>query len=154
MKRRHPLKSSTCFAIAAATDTRTARLLPEAQRRPSASNTRYLSPQGVASGNPRDMSIVFWTRCVATLFALVLTGLCGTSANAGIRNTSINISLVIEAGCTANTEGNIPSVSCGRADSWYLIRSVRPDPETQYSPDNAVWESRPGRANVYFEVVF
>lgn len=40
--------------------------LQELQRRPSMSNTRYLFPQGVASGDPRDVSIVFWTRCVAT----------------------------------------------------------------------------------------
>ncbi|WP_242681926.1 PhoD-like phosphatase N-terminal domain-containing protein, partial [Paraburkholderia hospita] len=66
MKRRHFLTSSTFFVIAAPTGALAVNPLREPQRRPSVSNTRYLFPQGVASGDPRDVSIVFWTRCVAT----------------------------------------------------------------------------------------
>ncbi|WP_338000242.1 hypothetical protein [Paraburkholderia hospita] len=66
MKRRHFLMSSAFFVVAAATGALAASPLQEPQLRPSVSNTRYLFPQGVASGDPRDVSIVFWTRCVAT----------------------------------------------------------------------------------------
>ncbi|WP_175944912.1 alkaline phosphatase D family protein [Burkholderia pyrrocinia] len=62
MDRRHFLKSSTFFTVAAATGT-----LGVPRSAPSASTVRkgrYRFPQGVASGDPRDRSVVFWTRCV------------------------------------------------------------------------------------------
>ncbi|RQS71548.1 alkaline phosphatase [Burkholderia sp. Bp8963] len=62
MKRRHFLKSSAFFTIAAATGTLGApRSVPAAG---AAREGRHRFPQGVASGDPRDRSIVFWTRCV------------------------------------------------------------------------------------------
>ncbi|SEJ13395.1 alkaline phosphatase D family protein [Paraburkholderia diazotrophica] len=62
MDRRHFLKSSAFFTIAAATGT-----LGAPQSVPPSGASRkglYRFPQGVASGDPRDRSIVFWTRCV------------------------------------------------------------------------------------------
>ncbi len=62
MDRRHFLKSSAFFTIAAATGmlgsprpVRPARIVGKG---------RYRFPQGIASGDPRDRSVVFWTRCV------------------------------------------------------------------------------------------
>ncbi|WP_433705538.1 alkaline phosphatase D family protein [Paraburkholderia sacchari] len=66
MDRRHFLKSSAFFTIAAATGARAAS--PPARPASAASNSlnrfglnRFA--QGVASGDPRARSIVFWTRC-------------------------------------------------------------------------------------------
>ena len=63
MKRRHFLKSSAFFTIAAAggalTACRSAMDAPE-------SLLSHAFPQGVASGDPRDRSVVFWTRCTVT----------------------------------------------------------------------------------------
>ncbi len=64
MDRRHFLKSSAFFTIAAATaavphDVSPADLPGSIVRK---NTSRF--PQGVASGDPRDRSIVFWTRCV------------------------------------------------------------------------------------------
>ncbi|MPW20672.1 alkaline phosphatase [Paraburkholderia sp. CNPSo 3157] len=62
MDRRHFLKSSAFFTIAAATSALGAPrpVAPAGALRKG----RYQFPQGVASGDPRDHSIVFWTRCV------------------------------------------------------------------------------------------
>ena len=61
MDRRHFLKSSAFFTIAAATDPLGAsRAVAHAG---TARKGRYLFQQGVASGDPRERSIVFWTRC-------------------------------------------------------------------------------------------
>ena len=63
MDRRHFLASSAFFTIAAATG---ALLLPEPVNAASdeVRKHRYRFAQGVASGDPRDRSMVFWTRCV------------------------------------------------------------------------------------------
>ncbi|MFP3566531.1 alkaline phosphatase D family protein [Paraburkholderia sp. SIMBA_030] len=64
MKRRHFLESTAFFTVAAATGT----LMPCRSALPvnaSSPKRRYLFPQGVASGDPRDTSVVFWTRCIA-----------------------------------------------------------------------------------------
>jgi alkaline phosphatase D len=61
MDRRHFLKSSAFFTIVAATDPLGAsRAVAHAG---TARKGRYLFQQGVASGDPRERSIVFWTRC-------------------------------------------------------------------------------------------
>jgi alkaline phosphatase D len=64
MDRRHFLQSSAFFTIAAATGT-----IPACRSMPDAGaltdKGHYVFAQGVASGDPRDESIVFWTRCVA-----------------------------------------------------------------------------------------
>jgi alkaline phosphatase D len=61
MDRRHFLKSSAFFTIAAATGTLgVCQAVPPA----GAAQGRYRFPQGVASGDPRDRSVVFWTRCM------------------------------------------------------------------------------------------
>ncbi|HKT63821.1 MAG TPA: alkaline phosphatase D family protein, partial [Burkholderia sp.] len=62
MDRRRFLKSSTFFTIAAAT----AKLGAPRAALPAGAAGAHLQrfPQGVASGDPRDRSIVFWTRCV------------------------------------------------------------------------------------------
>ncbi|KVN84916.1 alkaline phosphatase D family protein [Burkholderia ubonensis] len=62
MDRRHFLKSSAFFTVATAVGA-----LDAPRAAPSAGDerkSRYQFPQGVASGDPRDRSIVFWTRCV------------------------------------------------------------------------------------------
>ncbi|MGO4330776.1 alkaline phosphatase [Cupriavidus sp. 2TAF22] len=64
MKRRHFLKSSAFFAIAVASGALTA-CGSGPPGVASARKGRYLFPQGIASGDPRDASVVFWTRCVA-----------------------------------------------------------------------------------------
>lgn len=64
MKRRQFLKSSAFFTVATATGT----LMTRRFTRPANASSlkgRYLFPQGVASGDPRDTSVVFWTRCIA-----------------------------------------------------------------------------------------
>ncbi|MFX1766530.1 alkaline phosphatase D family protein [Paraburkholderia sp. A1RI-2L] len=64
MDRRHFLKSSAFFTIAAATGARAASRPALPANANAASNGLYRFAQGVASGDPRDRSIVFWTRCV------------------------------------------------------------------------------------------
>lgn len=64
MKRRYFLKSSAFFTVAAATGTLMS------CRSALAANASllkglHLFPQGVASGDPRATSVVFWTRCIA-----------------------------------------------------------------------------------------
>ncbi|MGF6612580.1 alkaline phosphatase D [Paraburkholderia sp. WSM4175] len=63
MKRRHFLKSSAFFTIAAASGTLTA---CRSAQEPRDSPGSHVFPQGVASGDPRDRSVVLWTRCTAT----------------------------------------------------------------------------------------
>ncbi|TCW83968.1 alkaline phosphatase [Burkholderia sp. SRS-46] len=65
MDRRHFLRSSAFFTIAAATSTLGAPR--SATPGTAARKGRHAFPQGVASGDPRDRSIVFWTRCVPAL---------------------------------------------------------------------------------------
>ncbi|WGS47733.1 alkaline phosphatase D family protein (plasmid) [Burkholderia sp. JSH-S8] len=62
MDRRHFLKSSAFFTIAAATATLGAPRSATPGTAVRKGRDRF--PQGVASGDPRDRSIVFWTRCV------------------------------------------------------------------------------------------
>ena len=60
MKRRHFLKSSAFFTIAAASGTLTAcRSAKDTLESPAS----HVFAQGVASGDPRDRSVVLWTRC-------------------------------------------------------------------------------------------
>jgi alkaline phosphatase D len=59
MDRRQLLKSGAFFTVAAATGTLAA---CGGDTAPAAGT--YLFAQGVASGDPRDTSVVFWTRCV------------------------------------------------------------------------------------------
>ena len=60
MKRRHFLKSSAFFTIAAASGALTAcRSAKDTLESPAS----HVFAQGVASGDPRDRSIVLWTRC-------------------------------------------------------------------------------------------
>lgn len=71
MDRRHFLRSSAFFTIAAATGTLAAcsdddngtTAAPAASTLPAAGTFQF--PQGVASGDPRGDSIVFWTRAIA-----------------------------------------------------------------------------------------
>ncbi|WP_325099055.1 alkaline phosphatase D family protein [Burkholderia contaminans] len=64
MDRRHFLKSSAFFTIAAAAVAATHDVSPAAPPGSPVRKTLHRFPQGVASGDPRDRSIVFWTRCV------------------------------------------------------------------------------------------
>jgi alkaline phosphatase D len=65
MDRRHFLKSSAFFTVAAASGLLLAPQPVEADD--ETGQARYRFAQGVASGDPRDRSIVFWTRCVPGL---------------------------------------------------------------------------------------
>ncbi|KWH31824.1 alkaline phosphatase [Burkholderia cepacia] len=74
MNRRHFLRSATFFTIAAATGTLTG-CEDDGISKPAFANSgtaalpvigTFQFPQGVASGDPREDSIVFWTRAVAT----------------------------------------------------------------------------------------
>lgn len=62
MDRRHFLKSSAFFTVAAASGVLLAPQPVKAEE--DTRKHRYRFAQGVASGDPRDRSIVFWTRCV------------------------------------------------------------------------------------------
>ena len=64
MDRRHFLKSSAFFTIAAATVAAAHDVSPAALPASPVRENLHRFPQGVASGDPRDRSIVFWTRCV------------------------------------------------------------------------------------------
>jgi len=59
MDRRQLLKHGAFFTVAAATAT-----LAACSGDPAEAPGTYLFDQGVASGDPRDASVVFWTRCV------------------------------------------------------------------------------------------
>ncbi|MEX3941077.1 alkaline phosphatase [Paraburkholderia sp. BR10937] len=62
MDRRCFLKSSAFFTIAAVG---TGGAPPQVRPASAAPRGRYRFPQGLASGDPRERSVVFWTRCVA-----------------------------------------------------------------------------------------
>ncbi|WP_176114926.1 alkaline phosphatase D family protein [Burkholderia cepacia] len=64
MDRRHFLKSSAFFTIAAAAAAVPHDVSPAGLPSSTVRKKTSQFPQGVASGDPRDRSIVFWTRCV------------------------------------------------------------------------------------------
>jgi alkaline phosphatase D len=59
MDRRQLLKRGAFFTVAAATGA-----LAACSGDPAPATGTYLFDQGVASGDPRATSLVFWTRCV------------------------------------------------------------------------------------------
>jgi alkaline phosphatase D len=102
MDRRHFLASSAFFTIAAATGTL---LLPESVNAANdgARKHRYRFAQGVASGDPCDRSIVFWTRCVPESET-------GGAASQGTRGVARTVPLRLEVSTSADFSTLVASV--------------------------------------------
>ncbi|KWH34360.1 alkaline phosphatase D family protein [Burkholderia stagnalis] len=115
MDRRHFLRSSAFFTIAAATGALGA---PRSATRGAAAHQgRDRFPQGVASGDPRDRSIVFWTRCVP--------------ARDGARAVSLRLDVSTQADFSTRV-ASVPLKALAAYDYTVRVKVTALSPKTSY----------------------
>jgi alkaline phosphatase D len=127
MDRRHFLESSAFFTIAAATGVL---LVPKRVHAADddARKHRYRFAQGVASGDPRDRSIVFWTRCVPE----PETGGAASQATQGVERT---VPLRLEVSTSADFSTLVASVPLNALSTYdFTVRAkvTALSPKTTY----------------------
>ena len=124
MDRRHFLKSSAFFTVAAASGILLAPRRIKADDH--AHKHRYRFAQGVASGDPRDRSIVFWTRCIPER-----KGDAPHSAQRGVRTVPLRLEVSARADF-ATLVASVPLKALAAYDFTVRAKVTELSPKTAY----------------------
>lgn len=137
MDRREFLRHAGFFTVAAASSGTSLTALAETAADPRPDTARRVFPQGVASGDPRERSVVFWTRCVRADGRDVPTPVTLQVAfDAGFDRLAARVPLVAVVDFDHTVRAKVTGLEPGREYYYRFVagRDVSPAGRTKTAP--------------------
>jgi alkaline phosphatase D len=119
MDRRHFIRSAMYFTVASATVGLSA--CGGSTSEPQAPKGTYTFPLGVASGDPKETSVVFWTRCIGPVAQTAIALRLEVSTSASFETTVASVTLSATSQYDFTVRAKVTNL---KADTRYFYRFV------------------------------